>query len=157
MHYAQGEYAAAGVHLRASAEAFREIGARWDLARVLKDLGRTTYELGDHASAKGYFLEALDLATEAGTVTIALEALADLALLQLEGGQPNEALELVLQVLQHPASSQEARDSAEELLIRLEAQLSREQIAAAQAQARSFDAVMEETLGSSETSGDEVR
>jgi hypothetical protein len=58
-------------------------------------------------------------------------------------------LELLMHVVQHPASSQEAKDRAEQLRAELEAQLSAQGIEAARARAgpRTFGAVVEELLG----------
>jgi hypothetical protein len=58
------------------------------------------------------------------------------------------ALELLLMVLSHPASLQETKNRADRLLPELEAQLTRQQVEAAQtrATAKTFEAAVEEIV-----------
>jgi hypothetical protein len=80
---------------------------------------------------------------------VALDALMGLAMLRAQEGAGKVALEWVAHVLQHPASTQEARERAGQFRVKLEAQLTPQQIKAAlaQAQTRSFEMVVQELLG----------
>ena len=79
---------------------------------------------------------------------IALESLVGLASLQAKRGDTEQALELLLIVLNHPASVQDTRDRASRFQRELEAQLTRQQIEAVQTRvrARTFEFVVDEIL-----------
>ena len=72
-----------------------------------------------------------------------------LASLQAKRGDIEQALELLLIVLNHPASLQGTKDRAEILCVELEARLTPQQIELAQVKARkqSFDQVVSQVLG----------
>jgi hypothetical protein len=97
---------------------------------------------------------ALRLAYEGGFTSSALNALTGLAMLEAQQKASQGTLELVLYVLQHPASLQETKDRADHLRAELESQLTRQQVEAAQAraQARTFEAVVDEVLKQAEFS-----
>ena len=78
----------------------------------------------------------------------ALDALAGLAGLQAKQGDRQHALELLLIVLNHPASLQETKDRAEHLRAELETQLTPAKVAAIQARTgeKTFEAVVEDLL-----------
>jgi hypothetical protein len=78
----------------------------------------------------------------------ALDALVGLAALQAKQGPPQDALELLLIVLSHPASSEETKDRASHLRDEWEAQLTNQQVQAARARAgsRIVEAAVEELL-----------
>ncbi|MGE5225166.1 MAG: hypothetical protein ACM3PY_22235, partial [Omnitrophica WOR_2 bacterium] len=79
---------------------------------------------------------------------VVLEALAGLASLQPKRGDMTLALELLLVVLNHPASLQDTRNRANHLRAELEAQLTRQQVEAVRERVRvnTFEAVVEEVL-----------
>jgi hypothetical protein len=79
---------------------------------------------------------------------VALEALASFASLQAEPDDREQALELLLIVLNHPASLQETKNRADRLRAELEAQLTSQQVEAAQArvQVKTFEAAVDEVL-----------
>jgi hypothetical protein len=109
--------------------------------------------LGNDADAQPALREALSLAIETRGTFIALEALVSLASLQVKQGDREHALELLLMVLNHPANLQETKDRAARLRSDLEAQLTWQQAEAAQAraQAKTFEAVVEEVLRQAES------
>lgn len=88
------------------------------------------------------------MATEIHGTPVALEALAGFATLQVKQGNRKHALQLLLLVLNHPASSQETKNRASGLRAELEAQLTPTQIEAIKAHAgeKTFDAVVEDLL-----------
>ena len=70
----------------------------------------------------------------------------ELAALQMQEGAAEAGLELLAHVLQHLTSTPETKTRARQLWTELKAQLTPQQIEAAQIQARSFEAVTQELL-----------
>jgi hypothetical protein len=77
---------------------------------------------------------------------LALDALTGLAHVLAWAGEAERALEFSKCVLNHTASTQDAKDRAERLRAKLESQLSQQQIEAVWTQAKTFEAVVEEIL-----------
>ncbi len=119
-----------------SCRVYKEIGDARTLSRVLNHKGLNALALGDIADAQASLDEALRLADEGGSVPAMLDALASLALVYANHEASEATLQLVIHVLEHPASRHDARKRAESLRMKLEAQLSPAQIEAAQAHAR---------------------
>jgi tetratricopeptide (TPR) repeat protein len=149
---AQGKHQEAVVMFRKSLDTFTELGASWWVARVLAEMGRSILALGHKAEAWRVWRESLRIATDIHGTPVALEALAGFASLQATQGEREHALEVLLLVLNHPASLQITKNRAAHLRTELEAQLTRQQVEAAQAraQAKSFEAVVEDVLKQSE-------
>jgi len=136
-------------HLLAeSIELYREIGDPWSLSRTLTLMGHIILKAGDDVEAEQGFLTAFKIAAEAKVYPNALDALAGLAVVKAQRGAVEPALILATHILQHPASTQEAKDRAGRLGAELEAQLSPQQVETVQvqAQAKSFEAVVQELL-----------
>ncbi len=129
-----------------------ELGARQDAARVLNELSRSFLALGDEAAAARSWREALRISTETQGMFVALEALTGIAMLQAKRGESEPALELLLIILAHPGSIPETKDRAARLRAELEAQLTKQQVEAAQArvQTKTFEAVVDEVLRQSD-------
>lgn len=81
-------------------------------------------------------------------VANAFDALVGLASLQAKQGDPERALELLLVVLNHPASLQITRNRASQQCAELEAKLVIQQVDSARvrAQSKTLEAVVEEVL-----------
>lgn len=143
-----GETGRAEALIRQSVSQFREIGDRPLIARALIDLGVVARGSGAHSEAKQSFLDALQTAMETQAMVIALRALAETAAIRMQEGATELALEMVTQCLQHPATIQEVRDRAERLRAELVAQLTPQQIEAAQerAQASTLESLAQEIL-----------
>jgi predicted ATPase/DNA-binding SARP family transcriptional activator len=149
---------------------YQKLGDRWGKAVSLNYLGYMTCALADYPAAKQYFLAALQLAIEGQITPIALDALVGLATLLVRqpavsenlSGLPDltglgstvkeRAVELLVLVLNHPASSHEVKDKAQRLLAKLEAELPPQVIAAAQerGRARKLEEVAAEILADSD-------
>ncbi|CAG0935831.1 Putative HTH-type transcriptional regulator [Thermoflexales bacterium] len=144
----QGEHVQALEMFYESLNIFTELGTRQDVARELAELGRSVFALGDDAEAGRIWHESLRLTTETQGVFTALEALVGLASLQMRQGASEKALEVLLIVLNHPASIQETKKRAARLRTDVEARLTRPQIEAAQAraQAKTFEVAVDEVL-----------
>jgi tetratricopeptide (TPR) repeat protein len=131
--------------IRQSLELFTELGTRWDIVRSLVYLGEATTAAGDPFEARRIFLQALQMALEVQAIPLALDALVGLAYLATQAGQAEQAVELSICVLCHPASTHEAKDRAEQLIAEQETQLTPEQIEAAKAQP--LPKIVEQVLG----------
>ncbi len=145
---AQGEHLQAVDMFRKSLDRFTEVGARQDAARVLVEMSRSIFALGNDAEAERGWREALRITTETQSAFVALEALVGIATLKAKQGNIEQALELSLIVLNHPASLLETKDRAEKLRMELKSQLIPQQIQAAQAHARKqrIEQVIDEVL-----------
>jgi len=145
---ALGQHQEAVVMFGKSLDTFTELGGSWWMARVLADMSRSVFALGNHTEARRVWRESLHIATEIHATPVALEALASFASLQAEPDDMEHALELLLIVLNHPATVQETRNRAAHLRIEFEAQLTRQQVEAAQVrvQAKTFEAIVEDVL-----------
>jgi len=143
-----GEYPEAHRLFRESLVVFKDIGNLWGIARALNHLGVVSWALDAYPESHHYFLEALVTAREAKAVPVAVEALVRIATVRAREGAVEQALELAAYVLQHPASSKETQDRAERLRLEFESQLTPQQVEAAQAQAQAkpFEAVVDEVL-----------
>ena len=118
------------------------------MARALAEIGRSIFALGNDAEAGRVWRESLRIAAETRGTHVAMEAIIGIASLRAKRSDIEPALELLLMVLNHPASIQETRNRAAYLRAELEAQLTRQQVEAAQtrAQAKTFEAVVDEVL-----------
>jgi predicted ATPase/transcriptional regulator with XRE-family HTH domain len=145
---AQGEHQQAVDMYRKSVETFTELGGRYYMVQGLAEMGRSLLALGNEAEAQRLWREALRIATEIHGTPVALEALAGFASLHAKQGSTQRALELLLIVLNHPASFQETKNRAAHLRAELEARLTRHQVAATEAriQATTFEAAADEVL-----------
>jgi tetratricopeptide (TPR) repeat protein len=145
---AQGEHNQAVDMFRKSLHTFTELGGSWWVARVLAEMGRSILALGNEAEAGRVWHESLRIATDIQGTPVALEALAGFASLQVKRGELEHALELLLVVLNHPASFQDTKNRAADLRVELEAQLTSQQVETAQARVpmQSFDQVVSQAL-----------
>lgn len=137
--YAEGRYAEAQPFFSESASLFQDMGDTHRMSRTLNHQGLNSMALGDTADAQNDFRAALNMAYEGGWIPTALYALTGLAALHTRQKASQETLELILYVLQHPASAQETKNLATRLRVDLESRLPQEEIEAAQQHAGSMD------------------
>jgi predicted ATPase/transcriptional regulator with XRE-family HTH domain len=149
---AQGDHLQAVDIFHKSLDILRQLGARQDVARVLAEMGRSVFALGNGAEAERIWRDSLRIAIETRGTFIALEALLGLASLQAKRGDVEQALELLWIVLDHPTSIQDTRNRAAQLRIEWEAQLTKQQVEAAQAraQAKTLEVAIAELLKQTE-------
>lgn len=136
--YAQGSHEEAHAIFSESAMLFEEIGDTHRLSQVLNSQGLNSMALNQTSGAQNTFKAALRMALDGGLMPAALYALTGLAALNIQQKTSQEVLELVLYVLQHPASTQETKDLGVRLRDDLESYLSMEKIEAAQRYAGSM-------------------
>jgi len=145
---AQGEHQQALNMFRKSLDTLTELGARQDVARVLAEMSRSVFALGNDADAGRIWRESLRIAIETSGTFIALEALDGIASLQAKQGNMEQALELLLIVLDHPATFKDTKNRAEKLRVELEAHLTSQQVEAAQERVKdkTFESAVNEIL-----------
>lgn len=145
---AQGEHLQAVDMFRKSLDTLTEVGARQDEARVLVEMSHSIFALENDAEAERGWCQALQVTMETQGTFVALEALLGIATLKAKQGNIERALELLLIVLNHPASLQETKNRADHLRAKLEVQLTSQQVESAQAraQAKTFEVVVDEVL-----------
>jgi predicted ATPase/DNA-binding CsgD family transcriptional regulator len=154
--FALGEYAKAKAYYLRCLSTAEEVGFRWAIQIATKYLGRVAFSMGEIAEAKAHYLRSLRIAEEIGLGRDMVTLLYDFARVWVVEGQLEQAAELLALVLQHPASDQSRialetgliRDSAQDLLAALEAELSPEVYAAAldRGQALELDEVIASIL-----------
>jgi len=150
--YLEGAYAEARKRYLESIEINKETGERWRMALALIGLGYATCALSEYEASGWHLRQALEMAMEIESLWIAMDSLVGLARL-LTASDPGEAaaeraVELLAFVLQHPTSSQEARDRAAALLAELEGRLSPAAVAAAQTRGQARD--LQDIVGESD-------
>jgi len=145
---AQSEHAQAVDSFYKSMDIFTELGARWDVARALSDTGRSIFALGNDSESEQVWREAIRIAVETKGTLVALEALVGIASLEAKRGHIEAALELLLIVLNHPATIQETKVQATKLAAEVEMKLTPEEIESAQTFAgnTAFESVVEALL-----------
>jgi predicted ATPase/DNA-binding SARP family transcriptional activator len=148
VEYALGHFEEAKRAFAECMNEFAELSEFYGMVGAMSRLGFAELALGECTEARGHFQEALRLAKEAGLSSHMLDALVGLAHLSARDGHAELAFEVVIRVLEHPASEQITRERAEQLGVDLEARLAAQQIQAvrARAQARSLDDVIMDVL-----------
>ncbi len=143
-----GEHPQAVEMFRKSLDTLTELGARQDAARILTEMSRSIFALGNDTEAGRLWRVSLRIAIETQGVFIALESLVGIASLQAKQGDMEHALKLLLIVLHHPSSIQDTRDRAQRLQRELEAQLTIQQVEEVQARVRAntFESIVDEVL-----------
>lgn len=114
--HAVGDLAAARERYQESLVIYRAIGNRAESSLTLARLGDIYRASGDHSQARQTLREALALAWVLPATPGLLAALLAWATLAQADGQPEQALPPLRFVYQHPASSQQQRQQAEQLL-----------------------------------------
>jgi predicted ATPase/transcriptional regulator with XRE-family HTH domain len=145
---AEGEHSQALESFHKSLDIFSELGARWDKARVLTDMGRSALGLEMDSEAEHTWLESLRISLEIQALPVGLEAMLGIASLQEKRGDIEAAYEILLIVLNHSGSIQETKNRATQLRPQLEAQLLPQKIEAIQQQAgeKTYTSLAEELL-----------
>jgi hypothetical protein len=111
-------------------------------------LGDVALRVGDTAGARRHYRDSVQMAIDHPYVELQLYVLLGPARLWLQEGGAKRAVELAALARHHPASVEETRDRADELLDRLRDQLPADAFEAAMArgQARDLEATLRELL-----------
>ena len=103
---ARGEYEEArGFYLRCL-EISEKIGFHYAIQTSSKYLGKVALSLGNIAEAEKYLLQSLRITKEIGFVRDIINLLYEFARLRVAQNNPEQAVELLALVIQHPASHQ---------------------------------------------------
>jgi tetratricopeptide (TPR) repeat protein len=145
---AQGEHRRAADLFLKAVDTFMELGGLFYIGQSLAQMGRSLFALGNDIEAEHIWRESLRIAAEIRGMPVVLEALVGIASLRAKSGEMQSAFELLLIALNHPACDQETKNRADHLRAELEAQLTRQQVEAAErwVTAKTFEAVVEEIL-----------
>lgn len=134
--YARGNYRKAHTFFSEGARLFQQIGDTHRLTQVLNYQGLNALALNTMSDAQNYFCTALKLAQQGGVTSSMLDALIGLAMLDAQKTRRGETLELVLYILQHPATGQDTKNRATRLKAEFEANLPQERVKLAEQEAR---------------------
>lgn len=120
--FAAGDLAQASQHYQESLAIYRVIGSRAESSLSLARLGVIYLAGGDHAQARQSLDEALSLAWSLQSMPGLLSAILGRAALDLAENRQEQALPAIRFVYQHPASSQQQREYAVQLLTQMGAE-----------------------------------
>jgi len=146
--YFLGKYAEAQELLQESLGLFKLIEEPWGTGIALSYLANGGCALGAYSFASQYALEALEIATKAKLVPMALDVLVVQATIRMNEGEMRPAFELLGPPLQHPGSTSGTKERALHLLAEMESHLAPEEIADLKEQwaARTFEEIVEKVL-----------
>jgi predicted ATPase/DNA-binding SARP family transcriptional activator len=122
-----------------------QVGFHYSTQTSSKYLGKVAVSMGDTAEAEKYLRRGLTITREIGFVRDIINLLYEVARLRVTQDKPEEAVELLALVLEHPASlltrwlEGRISDNAKELLAKLEKDLPPETYTAALAQGQVMD------------------
>jgi tetratricopeptide (TPR) repeat protein len=112
-----GKHRQAESYLQEAVVLSQEIGLRKVLTGCLNTLGNVAADQHNYDEARERFHQALATAAESNDIPFMLEILVGIArLLGMHEGEPEQARELAMLVLENPASDHNTRSTAEELL-----------------------------------------
>jgi len=127
-----GDYPTAMSLGRAGFEAFNAVNHRWGVISALCRIGFAAVGLGEFADAGRDLLRALELAQQSHAQSLVLHALSGAGVLLAREGNTTRAAEILLFSLHHPGIPPAYRMVAQPDLDALEAQVPREDFAAAE-------------------------
>ncbi|NJC97229.1 MAG: tetratricopeptide repeat protein, partial [Anaerolineae bacterium] len=122
-----GRYDEAQDYLQKSLDVFGEYFKGWDIARTLIYIGETNIQKGNLPKARQTLLDALRLARDVHSTPLILDAITDLASLDMRSTPEQAAIRLTV-VMGHPAATSDMKERACRLLQELESQLGVEQM-----------------------------
>ncbi len=129
--YQRERYGAAAERLQKSLEIWQELGDPWGLLFAMNAWGQTAIALGELDEARTLLSQVLQKSMAQRTVAVALRALVGWAMLLVQEGQGERAVEILSLVQGHPASEGQTKDQAKRVQARLVSRLSPQAVAAA--------------------------
>lgn len=114
-----GQFDAAQTHYQASLQIYYAIGSRAEASLTLARIGAVACAQGDYGLADRRLREALALAWSVQAIPSLLASVVGLAALAIATGQPEQAWPPLQLVYHHPASSQQQKQQAEQLMATL--------------------------------------
>jgi len=134
---ALGEYQGARGFYQRCLKISQEVGFPYAIQTSSKYLGKVALSMGLITDAENYFLQSLRITKEIGFMRDIINLLYEIARLRVAQDNSEQAAELLVLVIQHPASNETRmfegciRDSAKDLLAELEDELPKETYTAA--------------------------
>jgi tetratricopeptide (TPR) repeat protein len=113
---ARGDHQRAARLFREALALREEVGDRWGVAMARVHLGRVFAARREHDRARDHLLRALRIAWSLSITPIVVEALAELASLNLSEGDTHRAREILAAVIDHPAAPKPVRERARTLM-----------------------------------------
>lgn len=134
--------------LQQSVSKSREVCDLTLMATALISLGVATRISGEASKSKQYFLEALQAAVKTKSSVVAVQALVEIAGIEMNEGKAEAALKLAIYIANHASSRPEVVNRAEQLHSELITQFTMSQVESIQAwaQARTLDDLTQELL-----------
>jgi tetratricopeptide (TPR) repeat protein len=114
----------------ASVNLFQEIGDTWYLSRALTSWGDFRQSLGDVINASEHYKQAIRLSLDAQAFLIAMNAFVGLAEVYAQENKVELALEIALGVMHHPASPQDAKADANNIVHNMKSRLCSDEVEA---------------------------
>lgn len=137
--YYQQNYTAADDHLQHSLNIFHAIGEQRGIANSLANLGYVYSDIGRHAQAQAVLYKALRLAHTIGAVPLVIECLVRLCRLAPSHITPQRLAELISFAQHNPAAEASVVEEAQNLIPKLQAALSPDDLTAALEAGKSLD------------------
>ncbi len=134
-----GDFADAGRRYEQSLHYYQESGKVWGIAINQLGLGKIAVSLKNFAEARRCFRQTLIIDLQVGSHRWQTDTLLNITHLPVAEGQKEWAVELLALVLHHPATMQYNRDSAEQRLATLQAELAPAEFDAAVQRGRARD------------------
>jgi predicted ATPase/transcriptional regulator with XRE-family HTH domain len=144
---AASQFEEARAHILKSLEIFGEFAEGWDIAKSQTYLGDIAMKVGNFPEAHQYYQDAMKLSLAVHAFPIALDALLGIGSIQMQSGEMENALMFFYFILNHPASEEETKKTAEKLIRNTESTLSTAQKynAYARAKTAAFEQFLEFT------------
>ncbi len=142
---ARGDYETARVHYMRSLEIADEVGFHYSIQTATKYLSKVALSMNKTAEANQFLRRSLRITKEIGWVRDIINLLYEFSRLRAAEGKLEEAVELLTLVIEHPASQQTRwlegaiRDSAEQFLAVVKADLDPEKFSSAVERGRALD------------------
>ena len=118
--FQKGDLLSATEELKKSLAIFNDLGLLWDIAATLIHLGKVVIASEDYCEAERLLKQAIRISLEMQVMPQAIDAGLELADCFVHQCKNEEAMELLLSVMEHPAGTEGAKQRAEELRSRIE-------------------------------------
>lgn len=143
-----GQYDEALENIQQAYTLLEKLGQKHGMAAGLGVMGMIYHKLGKRRAARRYLCDCLLLSQEIGAANIAISGVAELAEIEISGGNLAQAALLLAFILQHPATGGTTRQNARRLLDELQAELPPQVMAeaAAAAEALTLDSLIDQLV-----------
>ena len=144
-----GQYDEALENIQQAYALLEKQGQKHGMAAGLGVMGMIYHKLGKRRAARRHLCDCLLLSQEIGAANIATSGVAELAEMEISGGNLAQAALLLAFILQHPATGGTTRQNAQRLLDELQAELPPQVMAeaAAAVEALTLDSLVRQLVG----------